>query len=90
MTPLVMNILFGLILGTVWGTVCGVARGKAVLAGIGSDMILRNLLGGILGYVVAMLILGTRAAQAFGYIGLCCGIVPMVILENYLRKRLSR
>mgnify|MGYP001404107443 CR=1 FL=1 len=90
MTPLVMNILFGLILGTVWGTVCGVARGKAVLAGVGPDMILRNLLGGILGYVVAMLILGTQAAQAFGYIGLCCGIVPMVILENYLRKRLSR
>jgi len=90
MTPLVMNILFGLILGTVWGVVCGVARGKAVFAGIGADMILRNALGGILGYVVAMLILGPAAAQAFGYIGLCCGIVPMVILENYLRKRLSR
>jgi hypothetical protein len=90
MTPLVMNILFGLILGAVWGTVCGVARGKAAFAEIGSNMILRNALGGILGYVVAMLILGTAAAQEFGYIGLCFGIVPMVILENYLRKRLSR
>ena len=90
MTPIVMNILFGIILGAVWGAVCGVLRGKAAFVGIGSNMILRNALGGILGYVVAMLILGPAAAQEFGYIGLCCGIVPMVILENYLRKRLSR
>lgn len=90
MTPLVLNILFGLILGAVWGTVCGVIRGKAAFSELASSTFLRNALGGIIGYVVAMLILGTAAAQAFGFIGLCCGIVPMVILENYLRKRLSR
>lgn len=90
MTPSVMDILFGLILGAVWGVVCGVLRGKAEFAGIAASVFLRNALGGIIGYVVAMLILGTAAAQAFGIIGLCFGIVPMVILENYLRKRLAR
>ncbi len=89
MTPLFLNIAFGLILGFAWGGLSGLLRSKGFMpSGDPGTALMRNGISGIAGYLVAYLILGAAGAAAFGFIGLCAGIVPMVIVENFLRRRL--
>lgn len=91
MSWIFLNVLFGLILGTVWGSFCGLVRGKLWLAGGDpGTQLLRNAVGGIAGYLIAWLILGQAASEAFNYLGLFVAIIPMVILENFIKNRLLR
>lgn len=85
LSAVVLTLLFGSVLGGVWGLACGFMRKNSILADQDPmTQLLRNAIGGIVGFVVASFLLGSAP---FHLAAVLFGIVISIITENWFVQR---
>jgi len=80
-------MLLSIVYGAVWGILWGLISGGCYIIRLfdGRDplsQLLRNLISGGVGYLLAYLLFG---AMAYSFVGLLVAIVFAIPLENFLR-----